>query len=138
MPASRIFPAMRPIRPLPPVLAADAEPLKGTAPPQNPMATIDQLMEERRKKLQALRDAGINPYPYAFNATHQAGRILEQFDELCSTVGSLRVAGRLVSLRRMGKIGFAHLQDSTGKVQLFFQVDTLGKGYALLQHLDVA
>jgi len=101
------------------------------------MATIDQLMEERRKKLQALRDAGINPYPYAFNATHQAGRILEQFDELCSTVGSLRVAGRLVSLRRMGKIGFAHLQDSTGKVQLFFQVDTLGKGYALLQHLDV-
>lgn len=101
------------------------------------MATIEQLMEERRKKLEALRCLGINPYPYCYEQTHHAAAILADFDKLSKQKAAVRAAGRIMSIRRMGKASFAHIEDRTGKVQLYLNNDTLKKSYELLKLLDI-
>ena len=101
------------------------------------MGTIQQLMEERRKKLKALRDLGINPYPYGYESRHHAGTLLDGFDKLSKKKTVVKAAGRIMSLRRMGKASFAHIEDHTGKIQLYFKKDTLKKSYDLLKLLDI-
>lgn len=101
------------------------------------MATIQQLMDERRRKLKALRDLGINPYPYKYEPTHHAGTLLDRFDKLSKKKTAVKAAGRIMSLRRMGKASFAHIEDHTGKIQLYFKKDTLKESYELLKLLDI-
>ncbi len=101
------------------------------------MATIEQLMEERRKKCEALRSMGINPYPHSFGQTHHAEELLKEFDHLSEKAVAVKAAGRIVSLRRMGNASFAHLQDRTGKIQLYLTVDALKESYGLLKLLDI-
>ncbi|MDR2122184.1 MAG: lysine--tRNA ligase [Flavobacteriaceae bacterium] len=84
-----------------------------------------QLSEQeliRREKLQKLKDAGIEPYPAAeYKTTHTAGNIKNNFKEGEKVI----IAGRLMSNRIQGKAGFSELQDSTGRIQLYFNRDIL-------------
>jgi lysyl-tRNA synthetase class 2 len=87
-----------------------------------------QLSEQeivRREKLDKLRELGINPYPaelYPVNATARSSR--ESYEEGMEVV----VAGRLMSRRIQGKASFAELQDSTGRIQVYFNRDEICKG----------
>ena len=87
-----------------------------------------QLSEQeivRREKLDKLRELGINPYPaelYPVNATTRSSR--ESYEEGMEVV----VAGRLMSRRIQGKASFAELQDSTGRIQVYFNRDEICKG----------
>jgi lysyl-tRNA synthetase class 2 len=90
----------------------------------------------RREKLKALKERGIAPFGYQFRRTHTAQQALAAF----SADGDVpvRVAGRLVSLRGHGKTTFAHLEDPTGRIQLYFKRDDLGEaGYELVKLLDL-
>ncbi|QYN49350.1 lysine--tRNA ligase [Apibacter sp. ESL0432] len=84
-----------------------------------------QLSEQeliRREKLQKLKDAGIDPYPAAeYKVTHTAQEIKNQFKEGEKVV----IAGRLMSNRIQGKAGFSELQDTTGRIQLYFNRDVI-------------
>ncbi|WP_303813089.1 lysine--tRNA ligase, partial [Apibacter mensalis] len=84
-----------------------------------------QLSEQeliRREKLQKLKDAGIDPYPAAeYKVTHTAQEIKDQFKEGEKVV----IAGRLMSNRIQGKAGFSELQDTTGRIQLYFNRDVI-------------
>ena len=98
-----------------------------------------QLSEQeqiRREKLAALRQQGIDPYRGEFKPDSSAQWILDQFVQL---EGSRRaVAGRIISIRGHGKASFAHLQDRTGKIQLYVKQDVLGEeAYQLFQQLDI-
>ena len=98
-----------------------------------------QLSEQeqiRREKLAALRQQGIDPYRGEFKPDSSAQWILDQFVQL---EGSRRaVAGRITSIRGHGKASFAHLQDRTGKIQLYVKQDVLGEeAYQLFQQLDI-
>lgn len=98
-----------------------------------------QLSEQeqiRREKLAALRQQGIDPYRGEFKPDSSAQWILDQFVQL---EGSRRaVAGRIISIRSHGKASFAHLQDRTGKIQLYVKQDVLGEeAYQLFQQLDI-
>src|SRR5438132_11976070 len=85
----------------------------------------DDLVQARLKKLDAIRELGIDPFPRRYDRTHLSNEILADFDRLEGT--PVRVAGRLVgAIRHMGKAGFAHIQDNAGRIQIHFRKDTLG------------
>ncbi|MGQ9679101.1 MAG: lysine--tRNA ligase [bacterium] len=92
--------------------------------------------ESRMDKLSSLREQGVLPYAYRFERTHLAVELQKKFDELQNN--EVKVAGRLVSRRRHGKTQFAHLQDRSGKTQIYLRQDTLGQEiYELLELLDI-
>jgi lysyl-tRNA synthetase class 2 len=87
-----------------------------------------QLSEQeiiRREKLNALRELGINPYPAdLFPVDHTSKQVKENFEEGKKVV----LAGRIMSDRDMGKASFVELQDSEGRIQLYFNRDMLCPG----------
>lgn len=101
------------------------------------MSVLDELREQRLEKLETLRKDGINPYPYTFNQTHFTADIIESFSE--KTEGKkVSVAGRLLSIRKMGKASFCHLRDKSGKIQLYIRKDKVEeKDYQVFALLDI-
>ncbi|TBX65337.1 lysine--tRNA ligase [Flavobacterium silvisoli] len=87
-----------------------------------------QLSEQeiiRREKLNALRNLGINPYPAnLFPVSHTSKQVKENFEEGKKVI----LAGRIMSDRDMGKASFVELQDSEGRIQLYFNRDVLCPG----------
>lgn len=99
-------------------------------------ASTDVLMEQRLQKLRRLREQGINPYPYRYERTHLSSDILGRFEELRGS--PVRIAGRLMTMRVMGKASFAHLLDQSGKMQLYVRRELVGEEqYALFKSLDL-
>jgi lysyl-tRNA synthetase, class II len=102
-----------------------------------------ELFEQRRKKLQQIVDLGYEPYPREFRWTDTPAGLVEKYGEkpasdLEADKSEIRTAGRLVSLRLMGKMGFAHLQGSGRRMQIAVKKDVVGeRGFALFQLLDL-
>ncbi|HET9438892.1 MAG TPA: amino acid--tRNA ligase-related protein, partial [Longimicrobiales bacterium] len=96
------------------------------------------VIEDRIRKLEQLREQGVEPFGYSYAVTHtsaQARALLSEGKTEDST--PVRVAGRLVSMRGHGKTSFAHLSDRAGKIQLYMRKDELGEGaFAVLNLLD--
>ncbi len=99
--------------------------------------------EQRLKKLEQLREAGLNPYPHEFRWTDTAAELVEKYQgataaELEAHRVDVRAAGRIVSYRLMGKAGFAHIQGSGGRIQVYVRKDVLGdKGFEVFHLLDL-
>jgi lysyl-tRNA synthetase class 2 len=103
------------------------------------MPTEKELIDERIRKMQEFRKLGINPYPYKYSPTHTAKQVLEKYKEIPieESKDKVCVAGRIASIRRMGKLTFCHIRDHTDKLQLFLKEDSLGKDYELLKLWDI-
>jgi len=107
--------------------------------------SLDHVMQARREKLDRIKALGVEPFPYDFSWTHTVGEILERWDALITpatesqtTAPTLRIAGRLVSFRLMGKAAFVHLQDQDARIQLYFKKDAVGEDqWELFKELDV-
>ena len=97
----------------------------------------NELVEHRLDKLNMLRQRGANPFAIErYERTHTAQEVISGFDELEGK--EVSVAGRIVSLRPMGKASFAHIQDPSGKVQIYIKSDVVGAdAYALVDALDI-
>ncbi len=89
------------------------------------MATLQDYRDERLRKLAALRELGIDPYPAHTERTHDCATVVSQYDELAGQ--EVAVAGRVVSIRSFGKLAFIKLQDASGEVQLYLQRDTMAE-----------
>ncbi len=90
------------------------------------------LIAQRRSKLAALREAG-NPFPNDFRRNAVAGELHAEYGDkdnetLEASPVRVKVAGRLMAKRVMGKASFAQLQDMSGRIQLFLQRDSLPDG----------
>ena len=112
------------------------------APPPKPTEKSENYyIKERLRKLEELRKAGVDPYPYSFPKTHDAAFILDEFKALHAeekTQEKVAVAGRIMTLRCMGRATFMHIQDQSGRIQLFLREDDLGKQtYGLVRLLDL-
>lgn len=85
------------------------------------MATIPliDIRNGRLAKADKLRALGLNPYPSRSRRTHYAATVLNDFARLDGQTAT--VAGRLMSWRKQGALAFAHIQDQTGRLQLFFR-----------------
>ena len=80
------------------------------------MATIAELRKERLRKLEDLKKLGINPYPAHVERSHSLKEVTERFDELEHQQVSL--VGRIVGVRKLGKIAFIVIRDQSGQLQL--------------------
>ena len=97
-----------------------------------------QLIEQRLQKLDAIRDLGIEPYPYRFEPTHCSADIVASFDALNASGDEVRVAGRLIVTRGHGKAAFADLRDAEGRLQIYVRLDNVGDdAFALWKLLDI-
>jgi lysyl-tRNA synthetase, class II len=99
--------------------------------------------EQRQKKLQQIQALGFDPYPREFRWTDSPAALVAKFTEtpgpeLEANKSEVRVAGRIVSYRLMGKAGFAHLQGSGGRIQIYVKKDVVGeRGFQLFHLLDL-
>lgn len=102
---------------------------------------MDQINErqDRLKKLENLRNLGINPYPSQVKRTHFVKEILDNFKALEKDGKKVSVAGRLRSLRGHGNLTFANLEDESGSVQLALSKKEVGpEAYKLFEkNLDM-
>lgn len=85
---------------------------------------LDDIIGHRKTKLENLRAAGMEPFPSATSRTHSNLEAIEQFDSLQGQ--TLTLAGRIRSMRGMGKLLFLHIDDGTGRVQVLLKSDDLG------------
>lgn len=111
---------------------------------------FNEYQQNRYEKMRALREEGMEPYPPRVERTHTSAEAIAAFrqrhacgeageeDETADSVEAT-VAGRLVGIRVMGKITFAHIEDGDGRVQLFFRINTLGEQpyQAVTEYLDL-
>ena len=92
----------------------------------------------REEELKLLEEAGINVYPYSYEKTHSANDILTQFsDDNPEALADVSVAGRIMSIRRMGKASFFHIQDQTGRIQIYFRKNDIPDYYNNLKKFDI-
>ena len=98
---------------------------------------LNFVLQARREKLEALEAAGVTPYAYGFDRQQTAEAALALMGN--GDAGpAVTLAGRIVAWRAHGKTVFAHLADSSGKIQLYFRKDQLGDdAFAMLAHFDL-
>jgi lysyl-tRNA synthetase class 2 len=99
-----------------------------------------RLIEERRRKLEELRAADVDPFPHAFPGRTAVAEVLERYAGLENgqeTDDSFKLAGRLTARRGHGKAAFLDLTDRTGRIQLHARKDVLGDAYEPLVGLDL-
>jgi lysyl-tRNA synthetase class 2 len=107
------------------------------------LALDDKIYELRREKLKQIEGLGQPTYRSKYEFTHTVEQILEQFtvktaEDLEKDRVNVRVAGRLMAIRLMGKAGFAHLQQGGKKLQIYVKKDAVGeKGFELYKLLDL-
>ncbi len=96
----------------------------------------------RRGKLAALRETGVNPYPNDFRPADTAAAVAQRFDsfdteQLDAVTESLCLAGRIVSRRDFGKASFLHLEDRSGRIQVYVKRNVVGdEAFALFKQMD--
>ena len=104
---------------------------------QEESARLAQILKNRRDKLTELQNAGLDPFTVTkYDRTATSEDIKNKYDEFEGKTVS--IAGRVMSKRRMGKIGFGDLLDFTGKIQVFARKDVLGdEEYDRFKKLDI-
>lgn len=107
------------------------------------MALDDKIYELRRDKLKQIEALGQESYPRRYDFTHTIPQILHDYtaktgEELEGSRVNVRVAGRIMAIRLMGKAGFAHLQQDAQRLQIYVKKDAIGdKGFELYKLLDL-
>lgn len=110
-------------------------------PEENP-GSLQANLESRRAKLQRIRQRGVDPYPPRFQRSCTADGAIKLFEaaeteEDPEKANGISVAGRIVSMRVMGRAAFLDLRDSSGVVQAMLRQNVLGDEYAVLHDLDL-
>lgn len=108
----------------------------------------NELIRQRREKLKSWAERGVAPYAYSYPVTHTARAVLADEEALiargaepadapdgAAPTNGVHVAGRLVAKRGHGKTCFGHLQDRSGRIQVYFRRDDLGD--ALFEQVDL-
>ena len=92
----------------------------------------------RREKRAALEAQGVPAFAYRYERSHTTAEALAAYDDAMGDDGpAVAVAGRIVGMRSQGKTTFLHLEDGSGRIQVYLRRDQLGEAYALLERLDL-
>lgn len=103
-----------------------------------PVEDTSKLIDIRREKAAALREQGINPYPYRFERSHSVAQALDEFDTISGAETEVSLAGRIMLKRDMGKSIFADLHDQTGKLQIYLKLNVVGEeAFKVFEKIDI-
>jgi len=98
--------------------------------------SLKQIIDFRKDKLKKLEEMGIDPYPQKYSPTHLSSIIISDYESIEGK--DVNVAGRIMSIRRMGKSSFFHIQDGGGRLQIFIKRDDIGEDiYNHFKLLDI-
>lgn len=91
----------------------------------------DELVEQRKEKLEQLRNAGVSPFPNDFKPLNQASDVLSSYadvseEDMKNLSGEFSFAGRIMAVRDFGKSAFFQVMDRTGKIQAYIRKDIAG------------
>ncbi len=108
---------------------------------QEPVLDESAQMAVRREKLRGLREQG-NAYPNDFRREHLAQELNDQYsalekEALDANPINVTLAGRIMTRRLMGKASFCHIQDMSGRIQLYIKAEELGDVYEQFKHWDI-
>lgn len=107
---------------------------------------IEELNDQqliRREKMAALAEQGIDPFGKRFERTADSAQLKEKYndktkEELHELAETATIAGRLMTKRGKGKVGFAHIQDREGQIQIYVRKDTVGEeNYQIFKKADI-
>lgn len=107
---------------------------------------IEELNDQqliRREKMAALAEQGIDPFGKRFERTADSAQLKEKYsdktkEELHELAEAATIAGRLMTKRGKGKVGFAHIQDREGQIQIYVRKDTVGEeNYQIFKKADI-
>ncbi len=106
------------------------------------MEEINELIEQRIKKLDELKALGVEPFGGSFDIKDYAEDLINKHgstakEELEASPVQCVIAGRIIMMRDFGKAAFAHVQDSTAKIQIYFRKDILNEKYSVVKKLDI-
>jgi len=97
----------------------------------------NQFTRLRQEKLEKIKALGIDPYPVESSRSHNISSLLNDKDNWIALETVVTIAGRLVAMRRQGKIGFGNIEDTSGKIQIYVQQNALGEeNYELFKLCD--
>lgn len=97
-----------------------------------------RLIQDRMAKIARYEEFGVEVYPRRFDRSHRLAEIRGEEDSLVAAEATVRLAGRLVSKRRHGKMGFADLEDQDGRLQLWLRKDVVGdEAYEIFKLMEV-
>lgn len=103
---------------------------------EQPQLSLNDQMQRRYDERLHLMESGVNPYPCQFDVTAASTDIIETFRE--EEQRPVSVAGRIMTIRKMGKASFFHLQDSKGRIQIYLKKDEVGESaYSTFKLLDI-
>jgi lysyl-tRNA synthetase class 2 len=107
------------------------------------MEKTGSVIEERIKKIETLREKGINPYPAGYKYDIRASEAVERFKDLAEETlqegsDAFSMAGRIMAIRNFGKASFIHIQDGTGRMQAYVRKDKVGEDqYGVFKLMDI-
>jgi lysyl-tRNA synthetase class 2 len=107
------------------------------------MEDYNELIQQRFKKLDEISAMGAKPYAGRFDVSTSTRTLIDTYgnstkEELAAKRVEVIIAGRIVAMRSFGKAGFGHIQDGSGRIQIYFQKNTLGEDrYALFKKIDI-
>lgn len=96
---------------------------------------LNSLMRRRLEELDELKAKGINTFAYSFDVTSDSKDIIENYVD--ESKREVKIAGRIVTIRRMGKASFAHIQDRAGKIQIYLRRDDIPEQYENFKLFDI-
>ena len=94
---------------------------------EQPQVPLEELIRTRRQKLADLREKNVNPYPYRYERTHMINEARDKYDSLTADQTVIKLAGRIMLKRKMGKVIFSDIHDMSGKMQIYVKIDNVGK-----------
>lgn len=99
---------------------------------------LERVTQQRLDSLHRIRAHGINPYPHSYHPSHTIKEAITLFAQQGEELRAMSLAGRVMSERPMGKIAFLDIRDGSGKIQICFRRDLLGKEkYEFLREVDI-
>ena len=106
------------------------------------MSLEDDLLAQRRERVREIEALGFRPYGQRFDFSHTIPQVLSEYGaktaEELADKPQVRIAGRILTIRRMGKAGFMHLQQSGERLQVYVRKDAVAENeYKLYELLDL-
>ncbi len=106
------------------------------------MEDTNELIQERIKKLNKLKETGVEPYGASYTVKDRASDIIDRYGELSKEELEARkenctIAGRIISFRNFGKTAFSHIQDASGRIQVYFSKKIITAHGDIFKNLDI-